>query len=55
MVKHTQTIRQLLSRKFLSVFDHFVGLAFQGLTLIINSTTILLVPIQDGYYMLSRK
>ena len=31
MVKHTQTIRQLLSMNCLSVFDHFVGLAFKRL------------------------
>ena len=31
MVKHTQTIRRMLSTDFLSVFDHFVGLAFIGL------------------------
>ena len=29
MVKHTQTIRQLLPTNFLSVFDHFVGLALK--------------------------
>ena len=33
MVKHTQTIRQLLSSNCLSVFDHFVGLALKRLTL----------------------
>ena len=31
MVKHTQTICQLLPRNFLSVFDYFVGLALKGL------------------------
>ena len=31
MVKHTQTIRRLLPRNCLSVFDHFVGLALKGL------------------------
>ena len=31
MVKHTQTIRQLLPTNCLSVFDHFVGLALKGL------------------------
>ena len=30
MVKHTQTIRRLLPTNYLSVFDHFVGLAFKG-------------------------
>ena len=32
MVKHTQTIRQLLAVDCLSVFDHFVGLVFKGLS-----------------------
>ena len=31
MVKHTQTIRRLLSAKCLGVFDHFVGLTLKGL------------------------
>ena len=31
MIKHTQTIRRLLPRNCLSVFDYFVGLALQGL------------------------
>ena len=31
MVKHTQTIRRLLPTNYLSVFDHFVGLALKGL------------------------
>ena len=31
MVKHAQTIRRLLLRTCLSVFDHFVGLALKGL------------------------
>ena len=31
MVKHTQTIRRFLPTSFLSVFDHFVGLARKGL------------------------
>ena len=38
MVKHTQTIRWLLQRNCLSVFDHFVGFAFKGLTLQVKST-----------------
>ena len=33
MVKHTQTIRRLFSTNCLSVFDHFVQLALQGLSL----------------------
>ena len=32
MVKHAQTIRWLLPTNCLSVFDHFVALALQGLT-----------------------
>ena len=32
MVKHTQTIRQLLPMNCLSVFDQFVGLALKRLT-----------------------
>ena len=31
MVKHTQTIRQMLPTSFLSLFDHFVGLALKWL------------------------
>ena len=31
MVKHTQTIRRLLPMNCLSVFDHFLGLALNGL------------------------
>ena len=31
MVKHTQTIRQLLPKNCLGAFDHFVGLALKGL------------------------
>ena len=33
MVKHIQTIRRLLPKNCLSVFDHFVGLALKGLTI----------------------
>ena len=33
MVKHTQIIRRLLSANCLSVFDHFVELAFKGLNI----------------------
>ena len=32
MVKHTQTIRWLLSTNCLSMFDHSVGLALKGIT-----------------------
>ena len=31
MVKHTKTIRRLLPKNCLRVFDHFVGLALKGL------------------------
>ena len=31
MVKHTQTIRRLFLTNYLSVFDHFLGLALKGL------------------------
>ena len=31
MVKHTKKIRRLLPTNYLSVFDHFVGLALNGL------------------------
>ena len=36
MVKHTQTIRRLLPKNCLRLFDHFVGLALQGLVHEIN-------------------
>ena len=31
MIKHTQTVRQLLPPNCLCVFDHFVNLALKGL------------------------
>ena len=31
MVKHTQTVRRLLPTNYLSLLDHFVGLALKGL------------------------
>ena len=31
MVKHTQTVRRFFPMNYLSVFDHFVGLALKGL------------------------
>ena len=34
MVKHTQTIRRLLSTNSLSVFHYFMGLALEGLKLL---------------------
>ena len=36
MDKHTQTIRRLLPTNSLSVFDHFVRLAFKGLKYLIK-------------------
>ena len=33
MIKHIQTIRRQLPANYLKVFDHFVGLALEGLTL----------------------
>ena len=36
MIKHTQTIRRLLSKNCLSVFHHFVGLALKGLTKLLH-------------------
>ena len=30
MAKHTQTIRGQIADELLSLFDHFVGLAFKG-------------------------
>ena len=34
MVKHTLTIRRVLPTNYLSVFDHFMGLAFKWLSFI---------------------
>ena len=34
MIKHTHTIRRLLPKNCLSVSDHSVGLALEGLTVI---------------------
>ena len=36
MVKRTQTIRRLLPKNCLSMFDHFVGLALKGLKKVLN-------------------
>ena len=33
MVKHTQTIRRQKPTSYLSVFDYFVGLALEGLSI----------------------
>ena len=38
MVKHTQTIRQQIADDLFECFDHFVGLALKGLTLIKSMT-----------------
>ena len=35
MVKHTQTIRRLLAANCLNVFDHFLGLASKGRSILI--------------------
>ena len=35
MVKHTQTVRRIWANNYLSVFDHFEGLALKGLSRII--------------------
>ena len=37
MVKHTKTIRQQHSTNYLSVFDHFLGLALKRLTQLLFS------------------
>ena len=37
MVKHTQAIRRQQPTNCLSVFDHFLGLALKGLTVLLNS------------------
>ena len=39
MVKHTQIIRRQQPTNYLSVFDHFVGIALKGLTS--NATKLL--------------
>ena len=40
LVKHTQTIRRLLSTNCLSVFDQFVGLVLKGLRLVLKWDTL---------------
>ena len=49
LVKHTQTIRRLLPKNFLSVFDHFVELALKGLIFL----TLILASYQLGIKFLS--
>ena len=46
MVKHTQTIRRLPTN-YVSVFDHFVGLALKGL--IINSSSLQRVTVKKYF------
>ena len=41
MVKHTQTIRRQQPTNCLSVFDHFVGLALNGLKFLVNKKFVL--------------
>ena len=45
MVKHTQTIRRQETTNYLSVFDHFMGLAIKGLTSSSPSYTVFLTNI----------
>ena len=48
IIKHTQTIRrQIADELFLSVFDHFVGLALKGLMQSILN--LLLHPLREKY------
>ena len=49
MVKHTQTIRRQKPTNCLSVFDHFVGLALEGLKsgCLINFSQLKSFPICD--------
>ena len=44
MVKHTQTIRWQEPKNCLSMFDHFMGLALKGLTLIFLATLTISDP-----------
>ena len=39
MVKHTQTIHRQKSTKYLSLFDHFMGLAIKGLLAVSEGMT----------------
>ena len=53
MVKHIQTIRQLLAKNCLSVFDHFVGYALKVLMttgLLINGFTIVVNTTKDLFF-----
>ena len=53
MVKHIRTIRQMLLRSCLSVFDHFVGLVLKELTLMVKKE-ISLVRLQIFGYEISK-
>ena len=53
MVKHTQIVRQLLSTNFLSVFDHFVGLALK--TLNISKKNSAFISMILDHFILSEK
>ena len=48
MVKHIQTIRRLWPTNYLSVFDHFVGLALEWLISILKVS--LLSILKFNYY-----
>ena len=57
MVRHTQTIRFQQPPNYLSVFDHFLGLALKGLTLsgavqlfmVVFVTFVLKENLETGY------
>ena len=52
MVKHTQTIRQLLPTNCLSVFDHFVQLALKGLKYLWSFVNNMQEKINDTAHLL---
>ena len=43
MFRHTQTIRRLLPTNYLSVFEHFVGLALKGLWYVLLNHIFLVI------------
>ena len=47
MVKHTQTIRRQKPTNCLSVFEHFVGLALEGLFSVKPLTEVLFIAKHD--------
>ena len=55
MVKHTQTIcsLSLLLTNYLSVFDHFVGLALRGLSFSNKLVAINILTLRDGDKIIS--